>query len=631
MTTAAEAAKAAKAAAAEAAEAAVAAAEARLLERAATGDEVAGLLAAALRYHDRERKPFWWAHFHRLSGDWMDHADGRDVFTVETVEADGGWQEPTSGQKRRRRELIVRGRWGEGSVPGRLKDIAPVYDPPLPHWLEAPEGGTRATGGAARLDGRAPTFGSDDRVTVVLTGPAEEVLTDEVPLALVPASPPDTDPLTNALLALALQVLDDGLVDQPGLALLRRDPLSPEATAARPALEAVLGLLRAGPHPCVAVQGPPGTGKTYLGAHVVAALARQGWRIGVVAQSHTVISHFLDGVVAAGLPVADVGMKQRPDQGSSTALQNAQVAAFLARPGVVLGGTVWQFCKTAEVTPGSLDLLVVDEAGQYSLADTLAASTAARRLLLLGDPQQLPQVSQGTHPAPVDTAGLGWLMRGRATMPPEHGLFLDGTYRLHPTLCTPVSHLAYDGRLAALPAAAERHLEGVAPGLHPVPVVHEGNATSSPEEADQVVAVVQDLLGRAWSDAGVRRALEARDVLVVAAYNAQVARIQRSLTAVGLGEVQVGTVDRFQGRQAAVAVVSLAASSAAEVPRGLDFLLSRHRLNVAISRAQWATYLVHSPALADHWPSTVEGLLQLGAFLRLIQPRPPARAEGSAP
>jgi uncharacterized protein len=285
---------------------------------------------------------------------------------------------------------------------------------------------------------------------------------------------------------------------------------------------------------------------------------------------------------------------------------------------------MWDFTNAARLPAHPLDLLVVDEAGQFALASTVAVSGAARNLLLLGDPQQLPQVSQGTHPEPVDRSALGWLADGHDTLPVGRGYFLAETWRLHPELCAPVSRLAYEGRLTSVAAAAERSLEGVAPGLRCVRVEHTGNAVASVEEAHAVVDLVRSVVGRRWRDPArhqparaVDRALAPSDIVVVAAYNAQVWTVRRALDAAGLTGVRVGTVDRFQGQEAPVVIVTLAASSPEDVPRGMEFLLDRHRINVAVSRGQWCAYVVRSTALTDYLPATPDGLAALGAFVGL--------------
>jgi len=284
----------------------------------------------------------------------------------------------------------------------------------------------------------------------------------------------------------------------------------------------------------------------------------------------------------------------------------------------VIGGTAWDFANSGRVPRLALDLLVVEEAGQYSLANTIAVAPSTRNLLLLGDPQQLPQVSQGTHPEPVDCSALGWLIDGRHTLPAELGYFLDRSYRMHPTVCAAVSKLSYDGRLQSLDeVTAARRLEGQRPGVRVLTVEHDGNSTDSPEEADAILAEVRGLLGSAWTDENGTVPLAQEHVLVVTPYNAQVVTLRRRFDEAGLTEVEVGTVDKFQGRQAPVVFVSMTASSADDVPRGIAFLLNRNRLNVAVSRAKYLCVIVQSPLLTEYLPGTPDRLVELGAFLSL--------------
>jgi uncharacterized protein len=238
--------------------------------------------------------------------------------------------------------------------------------------------------------------------------------------------------------------------------------------------------------------------------------------------------------------------------------------------------------------------------------------------MLLGDPQQLPQVTQGTHPEPVDQSALGWLVDGHHTLPPERGYFLDCSYRMHPDVCLPVSRLSYDGRLRSYAdVTAARRLEGVAPGVRLLTVDHDGNSTDSPEEADAIVAELGRLLGTPWTDEQGTVALGQQHVLVVTPYNAQVVTLRRRLDDAGMADVEVGTVDKFQGRQAPIVFVSMAASSAEDAPRGVSFLFNRNRLNVAVSRAKYAAIIVRSALLTDYLPSTPDRLTELGAFLSL--------------
>jgi superfamily I DNA and/or RNA helicase len=259
------------------------------------------------------------------------------------------------------------------------------------------------------------------------------------------------------------------------------------------------------------------------------------------------------------------------------------------------------------------------------LANTIAVASAAANLLLLGDPQQLPQVSQGTHPEPVDGSALGWLVEDHRTLPAERGYFLDRTHRMHPAVCAPVSVLAYEGRLRSYDdVTAARRLEGYPPGVHVVRVPHDGNATESREEAAAIVAQIGALVGLAWTTKDGTRPLMAADVLVLAPYNAQVLLLREHLAAAGLGDVRVGTVDKFQGAEAPVAFVSMTASSVEDIPRGIPFLLNRNRLNVAISRAQYAAVVVRAETLTDYLPAAPSGLVDLGAFLALTGSDAPA-------
>ena len=381
----------------------------------------------------------------------------------------------------------------------------------------------------------------------------------------------------------------------------------------------------------VAVQGPPGSGKTFLGSHVIASLVAAGWRVGVVAQSHAVVENMLAAVVERGLFPAErvaklAGTSQRPDfpwAEWSRATVQQRCGGGANGEGFVFGGTAWNFSNASLFEQASLDLLVVDEAGQFSLANTLAVARSARNLLLLGDPQQLPQVSSAPHPYPVDISTLSWLSGDAPTVDERFGYFLPVSWRMHPQLCAPVSRLSYGGRLASAPAAALRHLEGREPGLQVVPVSHRRCTVRSEVEAAEVVHLAQEFVGARWDAGdGAVRALTGDDIVVVAAYNAQVDTIVQHLERAGLRDAQghgvrVGTVDKFQGQQAPVTVVSLAASNAGASGRGAEFLLSPNRLNVAISRGQWCSVLVCSSMIHRFVPATAQQLAVLGDFMVL--------------
>ncbi|UYN84033.1 MAG: TM0106 family RecB-like putative nuclease [Microcella sp.] len=601
--------------------------------------------AAAIDYHRREHKTFWWDHFDRLIAPLDEWADTRDVFVVDTDAAHESTDWNKSGKQRSlRRTLTLHGTWAPGSRPGVTGRPGPfaVYEQPAPLPPSSRDPLARAA--------RSITLEvvADDHVVITETLAAGVSPYNDLPVALTPAAPPPAGQQKPAIEEWGAALVDahPEWPAEPVGDLLRR--VAPRTRSGAPLarvehddagepdrVAAVVASLLDLDRSYLAVQGPPGTGKTYLGAHVIAELvATHGWKVGVVAQGHATVEHLLDGVVAAGLDGRRVGKAPKSSADPSdyatarwTVLGDANdLSTFTADhpEGFVIGGTAWNFSDPQRVGRRSLDLLVIDEAGQFSLAATIAASVSAKNLLLLGDPQQLPQVSQGTHPEPIDGSALGYLAAGHDVLPAELGYFLAETRRLHPALAKPVSHLSYEGQLHAHPSSSVRELDGVAPGLHPVPVEHHGNATESVDEAEAVVAIIRRLIGTSWTPGAGRsaRPFADDDVIVVTPYNAQQQVIRAHLDAARLHGTRVGTVDKFQGQEAAVAIVSLAASSSRDAPRGMEFLLNRNRLNVAISRAQWAAYLVHSRGLLDSLPSSPAGVAELSAFIRLTEGRP---------
>jgi len=609
------------------------------------------LAASAIDYHRREHKSFWWSHFARLIDPIEDWADTRDVLIVDAAmcEVLEDWHIPERARTRRR-IVRLRGTIAPGSSFALDADVFAVYDPPLPDAIRGAEPGARGSRIVRVLERHA------DGVTVQESIPKDCSEFDDLPCALTPGAPPPAGRQKGAIEEWGRELCTsfargEDPNDPVFQILMRRPPVLRDgdglvAEASREAAEAVDGepeklrigaviaSLRRLKRSTLAVQGPPGTGKTYLAAEVIRRLVvEDGWSIGVVAQSHAVVENVLNGVVGAGLASEQVGKVPKggtlePDTQtpSFTVLAANGHRRFIddhrnAGRGVVVGGTAWDFSHADRIPRRSLDLLVIDEAGQFSLAPTIAASVAAERLLLLGDPQQLPQVSQGAHPEPIDTSALGWLLGEHGTLPEELGYFLAETRRLRPELAEVISELSYEGRLHAHETAAERCVTASGPpGLvwHPVP--HRGNSTRSVEEAAEVVRLARQACAATLAVPGqpVRR-LTARDVIVVAPYNAQVECLSDALSEAGLDEIRVGTVDRFQGQEAVIALVSLAASSADDVPRGLEFLLMRNRLNVALSRAQWSAHLISSPELGNGLPASAEGVAALSGYLRLLE------------
>jgi uncharacterized protein len=292
----------------------------------------------------------------------------------------------------------------------------------------------------------------------------------------------------------------------------------------------------------------------------------------------------------------------------------------------VMGGTAWLFAR--EDVADRFDTVIVDEAGQMSLADVVAVARAARNVILVGDPRQLSHVIQGSHPDGAEKSALEHLLGDDVIIGADRGLFLDRTRRMHPEVCAFVSNAFYQGSLQAEPLCAEQRIgSGVSAltGLRMRLVGHDGDRTSSAAEADAVAEIVATLVGRTWHDRqGVERPLQLRDILVVAPYNAHVACLAGALPA----DARIGTVDKFQGQEAPVSIFSMATSSTDDLPRNLEFLYSLNRLNVAVSRAQCLAVLVCSPHLLRARCHTPEQMRLVNALCRYAQTAAPW--EGSA-
>ena len=590
--------------------------------------QVHRIAAAAIDYFPREAKSFWVSHFQRLREPVTMWEGTRDVVRIDAGSSIVR-REWSIGEGRRvlSRDIEVRGEVSPGTTLNAGAQPFALYEAPAPFDVEVPSR-------AVHVPHSVTVTEILDDGLLVTESAIQGQTWDDLPIALTPAAPPRVVSLQGAIdeWADAVHAAAPGFPDDPATDILRRvaprtrsgDPLplaGDDAVAA--IVRGVLDLDRS----YLAVQGPPGTGKTYTGSQVIARLVNDhGFTVGVVAQSHAIIETLLERIVADGVAPSQVG-KAPKDSGADpgyTVIPKSGMAGFLAEhshEGAVVGGTAWDFSNTSRVDRAGLDLLVIDEAGQFSLASTIAVAAGAKRLLLLGDPQQLPQVSQGAHPEPVDTSALGWVMDGDAVIRPEYGYFLARSWRMHPLVAAPVSKLAYAGRLASAPGTEKRSVEGIESGLHVLPLRHRGNATQSPEEASEVVRLVRDLVGRAFTDndaAATVRPLAPADIIVITPYNAQRQLVHDALSAAGFPDVPVGTVDNFQGKEAVVSITSLAASSGRDAPRGPEFLLLQNRLNVAISRAQCVAYLLHSPALLDDLPYTPEGVARLSAFARLV-------------
>ncbi|HVA34131.1 MAG TPA: TM0106 family RecB-like putative nuclease [Candidatus Baltobacteraceae bacterium] len=469
--------------------------------------------------------------------------------------------------------------------------------------------------------------------------------------ALVPGKPMDTRSQRNAIARVAAAFLDGSIERRYPATLSLILARAPRCLQPRPVVQparvdgaAVSDVVASLDASHLVVQGPPGSGKSTIAAAVIVDLLAAGKRIGILANGHKAIHNLLHKVEesahARGVRFSGLQKFTTGNEGSQYASSLViplvrpvpDAAAFAREPHDLAAGTSWLFSR--DELAGAYDYLFVDEAGQMSLADAVACSTAARNVVLLGDPLQLAQVSQGSHPLGTDASVLGHLLAGDETIDPSRGIFLDVSYRMHPAICGFISHAVYDDRLRAAPACKNNRIDAPmlsGSGLRYLPIAHEANYRASPEEAAAVATCVADLLrGTVSVGEQPRRPMTQHDVLVVSPYNAQRALIRRRLAEQGLADVRVGTVDKFQGQEAPVVLYSLATSSGATLPRDLEFLFEKNRLNVAISRAQCLTVLICSPQLLElrcKTPDEMALVNLLCAYVESAQAQEPARVQ----
>jgi len=555
-----------------------------LLSGAERGDD-RWLLAQLLDYHRREARPAWWWFFRRRA------------MVDEQLLEDG--------------EAIAGLEWDDAEPAVVSKSLEYRFTfPPQQHRFDPGDGGSDPA-----EDGTGWTVVEVENELGVIRLKRGKALRDRrLPTALVPTGPYDTTTQRAALRRLAASVLaGDGRY--PALrGLIRRDLPLGGARVQRMELDEQRALAVALDRTHLFVQGPPGSGKTYRGARLITALIRAGKRVGVASQSHKAIHNLLDEVerAAAEEGLRFQGLKQGEEFESRGFIRKGEKGEYTEPEFALIAGTSWLF--TREELDGTLDVLVIDEAGQISLADALAMGTAAESVILLGDPLQLAQVSQGVHPPGSGASVLEHLLAEAGTIPEDRGIFLTQTRRMHPEVCRYVSEAFYEGRLDAIPECARRSTSlGV--GIRWLPVEHNGDRVESAQEADAIAAEIRRVVTGTFTDAKGTRPLRPSDVMVVAPYNAQVRLLTERLD----DDIEIGTVDKFQGREAPVVFYSMTTSTGEDVPHGLEFLFSRHRLNVAISRAQCLAYLVCSPRLLDVNCRTIEQMRLANALCQFAE------------
>jgi uncharacterized protein len=531
------------------------------------------LLAQLLDYHQREERPQWWEYFFHLGLD-----DEELVASRNTL----GGLVPEDEPYR-----VKRSWW-------------------YPFRFEPQEHKIHGTGVDPKTERAFEIVVDDEHGTLQLRWGREQA-EEPLPTALIPPKPLYAKAQRAALLRFA----ENRERYPAAVEILERR--RPRARLDGTLTQAALSLDGS----YLFVQGPPGSGKTWSGARAALALMRAGQRVGVTALSHKAIHKFLDDLEEAALEEGYEfrGRKKGSGEGhyegrfvDATDSNDAMLDPELQ----LLAGTSWLFAR--EELDRHVDTLFVDEGGQFALADAIAVGTAARNLVLLGDPNQLPQVSQGSHPPGAEASVLGHLLGSDETVPPDRGLFLEHTWRLRPEVNAFVSETFYEGRLEPAAVTSTRSIAH-GNGVRFLAVPHRGHSQASPEEAEAVCAEIERLVGTPYVEDGVGRPLRYEDFIVVAPYNWHVRVLREALPEA----VRVGTVDKFQGQQATVSFFAMASSSGEDVPRGLDFLFSRNRLNVAVSRAKCLAYVVASPRLLETRCKTVEQMRLVNALCRFVE------------
>jgi predicted RecB family nuclease len=590
------------------------------------------LLGQLLGWHRREDKSMWW-DFHRLMDLTAEQLVDEDD-PIGMLEPVGPLDEPKNGKQTWRYAFPPQ----DFDLGGRGE----VYDPAQKQERPNDSPFTWLVGEGATADAAAGTV--DIRRS----------LDKAHPWAIVPLNWVRTVDQQASLVEIGEWVAENG-IDGDGPYRAARDLLRglPPRVGQAPGealcrsgetdLAAARRLALTLDRATLPIQGPPGSGKTYSGARMILTLLAAGKRVGITGTSHKVIGNLLKALLKAAAEEPDVGVRivqkgekeqvlddERVIRGKDASDIRAQLDDGRAN---LAAGTAWLWASSKMV--GAVDVLFVDEAGQISLANVVAISRATESVVLLGDPQQLDQPMQGSHPPGADQSALAHVLGGQATMPPDRGLFLETTWRLHPDLCAFTSEVFYDDRLEPEPHLVVQRLtapgmalgDGVGPRLLEVPTV--GADSESPEEADEVARVARSIVeaGASWvNEKGELRPVTWDEVLIVAPYNAQVGAIKRRLPA----EARVGTVDKFQGQEAPISIYSLTTSNPELAPRGMDFLYSRNRLNVATSRARCITIVAASPDLLRVRARTPTQMRLANALCRYVE-MAAARAEATEP
>jgi predicted RecB family nuclease len=552
------------------------------------------LVADLIEFHRREAKPQWWALFDRQDREEAEHIDDTECL--------GGL------------ELV-------GTPGPEKRSLVHTYRFP-PQETKLRKGSKPLIVSTLEPAGTVEAIDLENGTVVLKRGAAKGPLPPA--LNIGPGGPIEDKVLRAAIRRFADSVVADDGKFRALAGILRRLP--PQLTGYAPGqplvadgqslVDAAIAAVGAMNESHLFIQGPPGTGKTYTSSHVIVELMRRGMKIGVASNSHKAINNLLSGIEKAAREIGFQfkGFKKSSDD--DNAFNGNMVQDVFDNGDVLVGaqliaGTAWLFARPE--FDRAVDYLFIDEAGQVALGNLVAMGTAARNIVLVGDQQQLGQPVQGVHPGMSGANALDYLLQGAATVPPDQGIFLDVSWRMHPSVCRWISDAIYEGRLHSHASTAQQSLllndhahAALAPaGLRFLPVQHVDRGQYCPEEAQVIKSIWENLMGQRWRDRrGHEHVVGPEDVVVVAPYNVQVNTIRDIL----VDGARVGTVDKFQGQEAAVAIVSMTTSSGDDLPRDIEFLFSRNRLNVAVSRAQCLAIIVASLRLLEVSCSAVKDM-----------------------
>ncbi len=584
-------------------------------------DPISRHLADLIDFHRREEKPIWWRMFDRRDASDAELRD--DSGCIQGVQAIG---EPTPIA----RSLLQKYKFdpaqecklssGDRSTVMFTHNISAK---PNLHELDISKGILALKMGTAALnnnfEGSFPTIGS-----------------------LIPNEYVSAGAIQSALTEVCSQQLS-GQLPRPVTSLLDRISPIKESTAGNSnILDRAKALANAMDGDCLVIQGPPGTGKTYTASHVIVELLGKGKKIGITSNSHKAILNLFRGIYKAaeeaGVDVPGLkcgGENEDPifQECPSLAYNKGGAAAYDAYTSGVIGGTAWLFARSEWID--ELDYLFIDEAGQFSLANATAVSRSAKNVVLLGDHMQLEQPVQGSHPHDSGMSALQYALKDQETskddsptfhavIPEDYGLFLGKSYRMHPDICRFISESVYEGRLGSDDSCAHqrvlvdnaraKHVRKET-GLVFCGIEHEGNIQQSDEEIVRIVEIFNELIGRTRiTKEGEEQSLELQDFLFIAPYNAQV----RTLAAALPNGARVGSVDKFQGQEAPVCILSMCSSFGEYGSRGLGFILDQNRVNVAISRAECLAIVVGDPRIAKASASSLNEMKLLNLYAKIV-------------